>query len=82
MVALEREGAIAHRWMDNSYLGSLRLDLSGTSEGSVNFTHIGDLWELMKLLVVVERRPGVKNRERFALATLQIPRCPETLELQ
>lgn len=33
--------------MENSYLGSLRLDLTGTSEGTVNLTHVVDLWELL-----------------------------------
>jgi hypothetical protein len=33
--------------MESSYLGSLRLDLTGTSEGTVNLTHVGDLWELL-----------------------------------
>jgi hypothetical protein len=33
--------------MERSYLGSLRLDLTGTSEGTVNLTHVVDLWELL-----------------------------------
>ena len=33
--------------MEYSYLGSLRLDLTGTSEGTVNLTHVVDLWELL-----------------------------------
>jgi hypothetical protein len=33
--------------MENSYLGSLRLDLTGTCEGTVNLTHVGELWELL-----------------------------------
>jgi len=33
-----------------SYLGSLRLDLSGTSERTVNLTHIGGLLGCVKLV--------------------------------
>lgn len=33
--------------MENSYLGSLRLDLTGTSEGTVDLTHVVDLWGLL-----------------------------------
>lgn len=33
-----------------SYLGGLRLDLTGTSERTVNLTHVGELWVVMELL--------------------------------
>ena len=33
--------------MESSYLGSLRLDLTGTSEGSVDLTHVVDLMGLL-----------------------------------
>jgi len=33
-------------------LGSLRLDLTGTSEGTVNLTHVVELWELLDDLEV------------------------------
>ena len=39
--------------MERSYLGSLRLDLTGTSEGTVNLTHVVDLWELLDDLKVM-----------------------------